>query len=261
MNTNDLSSRLYELPLETIEKLAVNDLSIKAVLRGAREHCYGILSNDDRIFDIEFFYINRSLEKPGYLIELHRGEKNFYELLLLFSNYISAEYPHIDLDPFKTYSTFVESYKTSLEANDIMAINASEIQQKGKPDSIYLSKEPFEIIKDFSAAEIYRNLLHQESQCEIQKGQKYVYLMFNPDTNRFKIGRSKYPYFREKTLQSAEPKTCVLKFWDAPKEIETKLHRKYCASRRRGEWFSLNFREIAEFDEVVHTMISDFYTK
>lgn len=262
MTTNDFESRLYELPIETIDKLAVHDPgSVKAVLRGAREHCYGIMSNDDKIIDIEFFYINRSLEKPGFLIKLHRGEKHFFELLLLFSNYISTEYPGLDLDPFKTYSTFLEYYKTSLEANDIIAINASEILQRGRPESIYMSTEPIEIAIDFSAAEIYKNLLHPENQCEIQEGQKYVYLMFNPDTNRFKIGRSKKPYYREKTLQSSEPKTCVLKFWECPNEIETLLHRKYCVNRKRGEWFSLNFKEIAEFDETVNTLISNFDVK
>ena len=65
-----------------------------------------------------------------------------------------------------------------------------------------------------------------------------TYLIKNGRNNLYKIGRSKNPLNREKTLQSEEPLIKIVKLWD--KNIERKLHKEYNQYRVRGEWFKLS---------------------
>jgi hypothetical protein len=64
-----------------------------------------------------------------------------------------------------------------------------------------------------------------------------TYLMKNNHTKLYKIGYSKNPKHREKTLQSEEPNIKMVKIWN--KNIERKLHKLYSEYRVRGEWFNL----------------------
>jgi len=80
----------------------------------------------------------------------------------------------------------------------------------------------------------------------------YVYIMQNYDfANRYKIGISNNPKFREKTLMSQEPNIeTVFKLKcpdrDAAKKIESRLHIFFEQQRIRGEWFSLTKDELAK---------------
>ena len=56
--------------------------------------------------------------------------------------------------------------------------------------------------------------------------------------NLYKIGYSKKPNLREKTLQSEKPSIKMVKVWDC--DIEKKLHKLYDEFRVRGEWFNLS---------------------
>tara|TARA_R100000951_G_scaffold57000_1_gene47848 strand:- start:7 stop:510 length:504 start_codon:yes stop_codon:yes gene_type:complete len=64
-----------------------------------------------------------------------------------------------------------------------------------------------------------------------------TYLIKNNHTKLYKIGYSKNPKHRERTLQSQEPNIKMVKIWD--KNIEKKLHKLYSEYRVRGEWFNL----------------------
>jgi len=54
----------------------------------------------------------------------------------------------------------------------------------------------------------------------------------------YKIGKSKNPRLREKTLQSEKPSIKIVKVFE--ENIEKELHNKYKEFRVRGEWFHLN---------------------
>ena len=64
-----------------------------------------------------------------------------------------------------------------------------------------------------------------------------TYLIKNKRNGFYKIGKSRNPKYREKTLQSEEP-NYIGKKWD--KDIERELHNNYDKYRLRGEWFKLN---------------------
>ena len=59
-----------------------------------------------------------------------------------------------------------------------------------------------------------------------------------------KIGYSKTPKLREKTLQAEDPRLKMVAVKSGSMRQEKKLHRVFSEKRIRGEWFNLSDREI-----------------
>jgi hypothetical protein len=66
----------------------------------------------------------------------------------------------------------------------------------------------------------------------------FVYLMRHAN-GLTKIGRSKNPRLREKTLQAEDPRLSMIFHCEAEGYIETRLHQIFDSVRVRGEWFDL----------------------
>lgn len=73
-----------------------------------------------------------------------------------------------------------------------------------------------------------------------------IYVMIDKNTGLYKIGRSKNPTIREKTLQSEKPTIELMLYWSGFVNDEKILHDKYSDKRVRGEWFSLNYIDIED---------------
>ena len=71
-----------------------------------------------------------------------------------------------------------------------------------------------------------------------QNSDSKTYIIKDLNTNLYKIGKSKNPKVREKTLQSEKPTYKTVKVFN--KDIEGLLHKNYAQFRVRGEWFDLN---------------------
>jgi hypothetical protein len=65
-----------------------------------------------------------------------------------------------------------------------------------------------------------------------------TYIIKDCNNGFYKIGKSKNPAYREKTLQSEKPNIKIVKIFNS--DIEKILHNTYNKQRIRGEWFSLN---------------------
>jgi hypothetical protein len=73
---------------------------------------------------------------------------------------------------------------------------------------------------------------------------KYVYVMLDENTGQYKIGVSKTPHHRERTLQSEKPTIEMLFFYKGGYKEEKELHKKFKEKRTRGEWFKLNEEDL-----------------
>lgn len=67
----------------------------------------------------------------------------------------------------------------------------------------------------------------------------FIYLMRNSRNGYTKIGYSKNPQFRERTLQSEEPEIELLGMIPGSRWGEQEFHKIFDDQRVRGEWFSL----------------------
>lgn len=77
------------------------------------------------------------------------------------------------------------------------------------------------------------------------KGKRmFVYLMKDARSGFYKIGYSKDPKYRERTLQAEAPMVDLLYTWAGSIEEEQYLHELFADQRIRGEWFDLNTDDI-----------------
>jgi len=253
----DLNSKLFRLPTEVIQKMAKNDINgaIGNVLRGFRQHCYGVSVEQDSIENIEFFYINDSITEPGYIFRLKLGEDHFYELLCYFAIFLVEIYE--DLEPSTVYNTYIEYLRTQLESRNIFTISTLELKPlKGRNMTLMTGGRPIEIVKNFEKKDFYKHYLNTPDSFEIKPNTNYLYLMLNTDTNYIKIGRSNDPKYRERTLHSKEPSVVLLKIWECEKEIERKLHMHFRQKKVRGEWFKLSLEDLIKFDSLIENLKS-----
>jgi hypothetical protein len=72
----------------------------------------------------------------------------------------------------------------------------------------------------------------------------FIYLVQDERTGCIKIGRSKNPSARERTLQSESPSHNMLFACPADASLELELHHQFAEYRVRGEWFRLSVAQI-----------------
>jgi hypothetical protein len=72
-----------------------------------------------------------------------------------------------------------------------------------------------------------------------------VYLMKNMANGYYKIGQSRSPFVRERTLQAQEPDVRLLASVETRSAFERKLHQRYAHQRVRGEWFALEYGDLS----------------
>jgi hypothetical protein len=74
----------------------------------------------------------------------------------------------------------------------------------------------------------------------------FIYLVRHERNGLVKIGRSKTPDARERTLQSEEPHNIMIFSAQGDSSLELELHNHYANHRIRGEWFRLSEEQVEE---------------
>ena len=80
-----------------------------------------------------------------------------------------------------------------------------------------------------------------------------VYVMIDKNTGYYKIGKSKNPQFREKTLQSQKPTIEMLFTHEGRCSDEKALHKMFKEKRIRGEWFDLSGSDLT----IIHSYFNN----
>ena len=87
----------------------------------------------------------------------------------------------------------------------------------------------------------YRKPFNKNTFTPIEKLESIkVYVMIDHNTGYYKIGYSRNPTRRERTLQSEKPTIELLFSYEAEMKDEKALHKLFEDKRIRGEWFRLN---------------------
>ena len=142
-----------------------------------------------------------------------------------------------------------DSYRNS--TNHIVVTHERETKIGRKnyivSDVFIFAKTPFVIekLKALEEATANKNAAAELELLRKSKFDCFVYLMEDLRNKSFKIGKSKTPGKRERTLQSEVPQI-VMRFSIPVDEVhEKQLHDRFSKKRKRGEWFELSNDDVA----------------
>jgi hypothetical protein len=244
-------NQYYSIDEKSILKINEYNFSVELnnVVVRINKHCYGLMINDEIKVEYQLFYVNGTKDLQGELLKLSLGQQQRNEILFYFSRFLTEKYENLDIiEVFNTFQSFTQSF---LEKIGFTTITSFDCEQLIDPNPVIMAKNtrgivPILILKkeNFYVEFMNQNRINRENSDTPQ-----IYLMLNKKTGNIKIGRSKNPNFREKTLQGEEPEIQLISIWEAPKNVESQLHKKYIEKRIRGEWFKLSFNDLKEIKE------------
>jgi len=213
------------------------------VVVGLHKHCYGIWLKDDPEVSYQLFYINGQNKLEGDFLQLSLNMKHRENLTFYFSSFLAHNYE--ELDPIDVFNTFQSQTRSMLEKVGFFTVDNKTVEEYGNPTFLAVGYRGIIKVNFIDRLTVYRELFEM-SQFEIDSTMDvdYVYLMLNKRNNYIKIGKSKNPMFREKTLQADEPNVELIVAWRASSTVEKELHGLFPKKRKRGEWFELNLRDM-----------------
>ncbi|MDN3694271.1 GIY-YIG nuclease family protein [Chryseobacterium tructae] len=249
---NQFENSYFTLDEELIHLLNKDDQTgqLNNVIIGLNKECFGLRLFEDKEEPIliEIYYVNNNRKLKGNLIRIELNNLNYQFLLLRFCALLAIHYSEIN--EIHAFNTFQKQLRTILEKDGYFTITNVDIKELRKfgPNGalINLHHKAIKQIDVIPIVDFYREIFKDSYKKVSENHNNYVYLMINTETSLIKIGYSKNPLFREKTLQSQEPQVYLIACWNANKSVETELHRKFKKNRIRGEYFKLNFNELKD---------------
>lgn len=246
----DFEKIFFTLDEELIFSLSKSDLSgqVNNVLIGLNRECYGVrlFEEEDKQIWIEIFYIQYNLKVDGNLIRIALNDQNYSYLLFLFCSVVALNFEGVN--EIHAFNTFQKQLRTLLEKDGYYTITNIDIEELKKYGSdgmlINIHHKGIKKIDVIPMVDFYREIFDDNFKIINENPGAYVYLMVNTETALIKIGFSKKPQYREKTLQSQEPQVHLIACWKADRSIETSLHRKFKKNRVRGEYFKLSLHDL-----------------
>lgn len=224
---------------------------INNVISGINKHRYGVKIYDDKYgLTVEMFYINNDKTLKGNIIQIDLNDEGYFELLFRFCLLISNDYDEVDtINAFNTFQTKLRDF---LEKSGFFTTTSLELKQFEGKNAVMMavSKRGIFNLILIDKVEFLRNFFNNyDSKIDAKSLCEYVYLMVNTNTSLIKIGTSKNPTYRERTLHSQEPVIHLIAKWNCSKELEKKIHERYKQKRIRGEWFRLNLNDLKEIEK------------
>jgi Meiotically up-regulated gene 113 len=247
-------AKLQELFYESYNSLSEDEIleinkknptaDINNVIVGLCKHCFGIAVNEiGEELSFQLCYINGSDKLEGDALQLSLNSLYRDYLIFYFSGFLAHHYD--DLDEIDVYNTFQNQMRSMLERFGYITVDSNTIDKFRNPTIIAAGVRGIIKVNFIDRLSLYRDLFSKFGiGISNEKNLDYVYLMLNKRNNYIKIGRSKNPSHREKTLQSDEPDIELIVAWAGTPIMEKELHRLFHKKRKRGEWFNLQLNDI-----------------
>lgn len=248
MKKNPFNDKLFSLDIEEIKQLGEKSVEIQNVILGYHTKAIHLRG---RNYDFELVYIAENPDSQtieGYELQYKFESQNHADIVLAYCSFIVDKFPFENL--VRLYNTYIDQMRSVFSQEGIEVITQADIDQirsKYGRGGTLAAKAPCVYLRTLTEKELYRELFSFDySSFAIEDDKKYVYLIHSQSNGYFKIGYSKNPLKREKTLQAEEPDISLLKIWEGDGALEKSLHQKYSHLRVRGEWFELTIRELFE---------------
>lgn len=243
-----MHSTLYVLSEEDILKM--RDLetgaSINNVVDGLEKESIG-MGGVNPFETYQVLYLNADGPMRGFVFKNSLKAELHDDLLLCFCCQMEREFRLVNaIDLYNNYQRFLRTWLERLGYLTMPTQMADRLLTLGPSVEIFpmgLHKSRMRLIPYFDKVELYGEIF--EDLWTKPDGVKNMgYLMLNGRHGLVKIGRSKRPRGRERTLQGQDPWLELLACWPAPVKQENLLHKHFAAKRERGEWFRLQVRDI-----------------
>lgn len=240
--------------LDLNEKRTIGELN--SVVTGLKKKILGIGVISEKPLKYGLMYIVEKIELEGYSLTLDDNGKDNDVLVFMFVKFLNQEFGNIAIiDLFNTFqdkrTAVYEMYQyitKSLYFHEYEKLEGLKFEYFNPNDSKQIKFMAFIDKVNFS-----RDFFICDEYGSNENAEKCVYLMIDTGNNLTKIGESKMPIVREKTLAGQLPQTHILVIWKAPVSVEKQLHRVFSEKRTRGEWFSLTFTDYQEIDSLMES--------
>jgi hypothetical protein len=204
------------------------------------------------------YYIYRLNNKGELGMVLDGIDLPFYNEHLFHFDAIPIEALQFNAEQFEFYKHLLIKNKTYFHAiKQIYLTYRCSGNDKFHPER--LSEEILQILllsdllldSEKQDIESHRAKVEIQLKKEARKAEPtFIYLMKDERTELTKIGHSKNPSYRERTLQSDNPMIVLLGAWLGTQADEKMLHEKFAHRRFRGEWFELFDDDIQEIQAI-----------
>jgi len=173
-------------------------------------------------------------------INLIEGHVN--EMYLCFEKYISKDISKLESCLLRTE----QDLYVDVAGLESLFPNVTFFFMKLVPGSLSFNGKCLVPIEYFSRKYFEKGLHQIPTE---HKKPFFTYVCIDHNTGLYKIGKSRSPSFREKTLQSEKPSIEMIMTMDS--DYEKTLHAKYSAKRVRGEWFRLDEEDVRQIKTMV----------
>lgn len=153
-------------------------------------------------------------------------------------------------DFFNVHNHLQYHRQNALEVLGYFTFNPNKVPK----DGTMLAFQPVIPIKIYERLSFLKSLYEDSVDKPHLDPVNKVYLMLDDTNGLIKIGKSKNPKVRERTLQSEKSQTHLIVQWTAPASVEKELHKIYSAKNVRGEWFRFSLRELDEIKEYMDAL-------
>jgi len=252
---NYIENRFYELYFsltdsDILELEKSDNGPLNNVVSNINKECFGVaIYEEPNDYTVEIFYVTNVDKLQGDLIRLKLSDPDYILILFYFCQMLVINYK--ELDTIDTFNTFQNRLRSFLEKLGFFTTTSLELKRFEGQDVTMMStaQKGIKNIVLFDKIDYYRKFFGNNFDIIKEEEKDYTYLMLNDETGLIKIGRSTSPRYREKTLQSQEPKVHIVACWKTPKTVETDLHKLYNHKRVRGEWFRLNMTDLKKLEQ------------
>jgi len=237
----------FTMDEDDIYKLAESDnVPVHNVIANIEPHCYGaMLLDSSKHIHVNFFFITNEPTLKGDIIVLNINDEDYYYLLLKFAVLLNKSY---NIDTIDVFNEYQRELQYALEKYGFYTVTSTDLDQLQRKESFVIkgndSYKGTHKIQLINKVEYYRNILGYQKDTTQVAGEEYVYLMLDNNSSLIKIGYSKDPGYRERTLHSQQPQIEIIGYWRGNMEQERTLHSQFKEKRIRGEWFQLSLPDL-----------------
>lgn len=259
---DDFNYRLGFLTFNAIQSIydKYKIVELNNVLEGFKSDFFTVaLGQRESIEEYTLIYIGGSDKIRGLTLKSGRNIKDRDLHTFRFAKAIENEFP--EKNSITIFNTFQNKLKEAYESFGILCI--PEYLATIEKDLTFILPNKHKIGVDYilqiDPIEFYRSFFDREDKIQDKEGISKLYLMCEGEKGYIKIGQTKNNLetrrkgVAEPTLKAKDPLIWIISAWEAPKEIEKKLHSDYKSKRIRGEWFDLKAVDLKEINEMMLT--------